>query len=188
MQYIQLKALDELWCEGTLSQMNHCGCGGIFLVWITLVETLAGGHTSVWTFHSARQWCRVLLTLPCVSCTTLTDQHLPGHTHPLNKKEKNAIASLSLDWAEWNNILGIWQSTPSWSDIAAVTREMGKYQTTIDDKKGVDWWVSVLLYISLITRVSSNNYRLRHTCNLHGLLPFQWEHIWRVHTPVHAVT
>lgn len=69
--------------------------------------------------------------------------------------------------------------TPMWSDIAAVTREMRKYQTITNDVKRV--LVDVLYrYIWLIAQ---NNHTLSHTCNFCGLLPFQCE-ILNVQAPV----
>lgn len=77
-------------------------------------------------------WC--WLYPVCHALPWQVGTYLDTHTHWF-KKEWNAIVSLSLDWAAWNNILGILQITPIWSDIAAVAREMKEYQTTTNDVK-----------------------------------------------------
>lgn len=62
------------------AQMIRCGWGGIFLMWITLVKALTDA-TPAPTLHSSRRRCGRLLTLPCVSRTTLTRRHPLGQTH-----------------------------------------------------------------------------------------------------------
>lgn len=95
-KYNRLKGLAELWFEGTFAQMNHRGCGGTFLEWITLVKALTGGHTPVWTFHSSRQWYWCWLYLLCHAVNWQVGTYLDTHTHWL-KREKNEMVSLSLD-------------------------------------------------------------------------------------------
>ncbi len=83
-------------------------------------------------------------------------RQLPGHTHPLNKKQRNARASLSLDWAEWNNILGILQITPIRSDIAAVTREMRKYQNNNKWCQKGCWLMSFCIVIYIYIYIANH--------------------------------
>lgn len=134
--------------------MNHCGFGGIFLVWITLVKALTGGHVPVWTFHSPRRWCRP--TVDSTLCVThyAGRSYLNTHTQWV-KRRRMQPENLSPDWAEWNNILCILQITPIWSDIATVTKEMRTYQTITNDvKTGVGWCVSVSWHMTAITNSS----------------------------------
>lgn len=84
----------SFWCEGTFAQMNHHGCGGIFLEWITLVNSLAGGHTPVWTFHSLRQWYCCWLYPLCHEAHWQVGTYLDTHTHSVKRRR---MQCLSLD-------------------------------------------------------------------------------------------
>lgn len=163
--------------HSTEETLNRCGFRGTFLVWIILPSALAS-HTPAWSAHSLCQWCSQLLTPPGVSCTTLTDWHLPGHTHT-HWIKRIRMRQQASPWTNQSEITFCTFSkiTPMWS--AAVTREMRKYQTITNDVKRV---LVDLLY-RYIWLIAQNNHRLSHTCNFCGLLPFQCENL-NVHAAI----